>query len=285
MFSELAKAKINLTLEVVGKRRDGYHELNSLVAFASYGDCLTFQEGEKEDLVISGPFAFGLEGENLILKAANFITSSYPDVQSGVFSLDKRLPVASGIGGGSADAAAALRLLSSQISGGLEGLDYAEIARALGADIPVCIEQKPVMMSGIGDILKPIEGLVPLHAVLVNPGVPVSTGEIFRRLNASEIIEDEGSQVALPAFSTLDDVLGYMTKHGNDLQAVAEDIEPAVVEVIKALQEQEGYRIARMSGSGATCFGIYENDAQAQKAASEISKSYESWWVQPCIIS
>lgn len=285
MSSELAKAKINLTLEVVGKRSDGYHELNSLVAFASCGDHLTFEKQDKQDLIISGPFAFGLEGENLILKAADFITSAYPDIQSGIFSLDKRLPVASGIGGGSADAAAAIRLLSAQIPGGLEGLDYAEIARELGADIPVCIEQKPVMMTGIGDILKPVGGLVPLYAVLVNPGVPVSTGEIFRRLNASEIREDESSQAVIPAFSTFEDVLDYMTNHGNDLQVVAEDIEPAVVEVIKVIQEQEGCRISRMSGSGATCFGIFEKHTQAQKAVSEISTSYERWWVESCIIS
>ncbi len=285
MSSELAKAKINLTLEVLGKRRDGYHELNSLVAFANCGDSLSLKTQNMQDLIISGPFASGLEGENLILKAANFITSTYPDVQSGVFSLDKRLPIASGIGGGSADAAAAIRLLSSQISGVSEELDLTAIARELGADIPVCIAQKPVMMTGIGDTLTPIGELAPLHAVLVNPGVPVSTGEIFRRLNASEVSVSDCSSIQIPSLADFDDVLDYMAHHDNDLQAVAEGIEPAVVEVINNIQDQDGCRIARMSGSGATCFGIFENDAQTQRAVSEISRFHEGWWVQSCIIS
>lgn len=285
MSSEFAKAKINLTLEVMGKRRDGYHELNSLVVFASVGDHLSFEKSDQEDLIVSGPFACGLEGENLILKAARFITSRYPEVGSGVFSLEKNLPVASGIGGGSADAAAAIRLLSDQMSGGLASLDYSEISKALGADIPVCLEQIPVIMSGIGEMLQPVSSMAKLTCVLVNPGSPVSTGEIFRRLNAPLIDGGLGSDRDVPDLSSIDKVLGYMEQHGNDLQVVAESIEPVITDVIKQLEHQDGCLIARMSGSGATCFGIFSDSTQAEEAVADISKRYTHWWVKSCILS
>lgn len=284
MSSELAKAKINLSLEVIGRRRDGYHELNSLVAFAGAGDRLSFEKTGANDLIIKGPFASALEGENLILKASDYMLSQYPGISPGTFTLEKNLPIASGIGGGSADAAAAIRLLASQLPAGINGLNYPELAKELGADIPVCLEQSAVIMSGIGETLTPVKELPSLPCLLINPGIPVSTGEIFRRLNAPLVKQDHTPQISIPDLSDRDKLLFYMKKHSNDLQAVAEEIEPLVRTVIRELEEQSGCLIARMSGSGATCFGIFDSPEQAQSAATEIAESHREWWVQNSVI-
>ncbi len=285
MFHQKARAKINLTLEVLGKRNDGYHELRSLVAFTDFGDDLSFQPGEDFSLTIDGQFASDLQGDNLIEKAAIYCLQRFDGISTGHFHLRKNLPVASGIGGGSADAAAALHLLIQNSNLDISMLDFPEIAVVLGADIPVCLKQKPVLMTGIGENLLPVDNFPALAAVLINPLAPVSTGTIFKKLNASPVCSDfQSSKSDKLSFSDLDEVLDYMSDHQNDLQSIAAGLEPAIGNILSLLEIQNGCQIARMSGSGATCFGVFKNLNQAQSAASNIKKQYPDWWVQNCVI-
>ncbi len=286
MLFEQANAKINLTLEILGKRDDGYHELRSLVAFADFGDELSFAHANEFSLEIEGPFAADLEGENLIEKAVNFVRLKGINIPGGCFHLMKKLPVASGIGGGSADAAAALRLVLRSFNVEASTLNFSEIASALGADIPVCMDQNPVFMTGIGEHLSPVAVFPKLPAVLINPGVPVSTGMIFKTLNAAPLSAGfKTVQCPGQKFSSLRDVVQYMSEHENDLQPIAMELEPAIAAILSLLEKQEGIHISRMSGSGATCFGIFENMDQANTAASNIADARSGWWVQSCVIS
>lgn len=277
---EAAPAKINLSLKVLGRRSDRYHELQSLVVFADCGDVLTAEPADDLTLGIVGPFADALagEGDNLVLQAANFLCDHLGMKQGARLTLEKNLPVASGIGGGSADAAAALRLLPKLWNAHVEPSGLASLALCLGADVPVCLDAAPALMWGKGELIARIEALPPFRLVLANPGVALSTAEVFKALDAPDMIEMQAGP-QLPAMKSLDDLLAWLAAHGNDLEAPAMKLAPPVAETIAALKATPACRLARMSGSGATCFGIFADEADARAAAAELKRDHPQWWI------
>lgn len=282
MLATRAPAKVNLTLEVLGRRADGYHELSSLVAFAGIGDRLSLDPAASPGLAIAGPFGAGLDAGpgNLVLKAADVFVARVPQARLGRFTLDKRLPIASGIGGGSADAAAALRLLARLNGIRLDDGAVCDAARAVGADVPVCLDSKARLMEGVGERLGPPLHLPRLAAVLVNPGVGLPTASVFTALGlppggplreAAPIELGEG----LPA---------SLQRHGNDLERPALRLAPAIGETLHALGRQPGCRLARMSGSGATCFGLFDDRPAAEAAARALASAHPAWWVRATVL-
>jgi 4-diphosphocytidyl-2-C-methyl-D-erythritol kinase len=280
MLTELARAKINLTLRVLGRRSDGYHDLESLVAFARCADRLTLEAGRPLGLDVMGATATdtGDIAQNLVLKAATALAARIGSLKLGHFTLDKRLPVAAGIGGGSADAAAALRLLARANDIALDDPRLFEAARATGADVPVCLASRACIMRGAGEVLTPVT-LPRLPALLVNPRRPVSTANVFAALGVTEGArlsdpEDALSSTASAAW------IAAIRSGTNDLQAPALRLEPAIGEVVSALQATQGCAVARMSGSGATCFALYDNAADALHAAHALRRMQPFWWVR-----
>jgi 4-diphosphocytidyl-2-C-methyl-D-erythritol kinase len=270
-----APAKINLFLHVGARRADGFHALESLVAFTGAGDVLTIEAADRFHLVLNGPFGAALagEGDNLVARAADALARKAGHTPNVRVALTKNLPVASGLGGGSADAAAALR--------GLAGLwalntDLAPIAESLGSDVPACLSSRTLWMEGRGEIIKPIEG-VPLAAVvLVNPGIAVSTASIFSDLSGRTGLGKARPPRGLTDIAAL---VAYLNGTGNDLEAPARRLAPQIDAVLAALGGA-GALLARMSGSGATCFGLFEGDAAASQAARAIGAAHPGWWVQ-----
>lgn len=273
---EFAPAKINLTLQVTGRRDDGYHQLDSLVAFADSGDHLQFTPADGLDLAVTGPFAAALadEPENLVLRAARALQKAGNVRQGAAITLEKHLPVASGIGGGSADAAAALRGLSRLWGLALPPETLTEIALALGADLPVCLESKACLMRGIGAEIAPLAALPPLPAVLVNPGRPLSTASVFKA-RQGPFSQVDGS---LPP-EEHEALLTWLQDRPNDLQAAALRVCPEIAKVPAALAEGVDCRLARMSGSGATFFGLYDSADAASAAAGLLRQEQADWWV------
>lgn len=273
-MTETARAKINLSLRVLGRRADGYHELSSLVVFAGVGDRLSFKAADHLSLDVTGPFGASLheEADNLVLRAARALRAASGCAKGAHIVLDKRLPVASGIGGGSADAAAALRGLSR-----LWGVsaDLEELALGLGADVPVCLESVPALMEGIGERLRPVPPLPPLHLVLVNPGVGVSTGEVFRLLAAPALPDRLPVDVLWREGGFFD----WLAARPNDLEAPSRKVCPEIGGVIEALAATRGCLLARMSGSGATCFGLYADEGSAGTAAQGLRERHPGWWI------
>jgi 4-diphosphocytidyl-2-C-methyl-D-erythritol kinase len=269
--TEAAPAKVNLTLHVAGRRADGYHLLDSLVVFAGgVADRVTVAEAPELSLTVTGPFAASVPagGDNLVLRAAR----AFGPGRGAAITLEKILPVASGIGGGSADAAAALRALSR-----LWGLPLppSEAVLALGADVPVCLAGRPVRMRGVGEVLEPLPGPVPVHLLLVNPGVPVQTPQVFAGLAEA----CNPPMPAIPPFGDAAAVARFAALCRNDLQPPATALVPAIAEVTAAIAATEGCLLARMSGSGATCFGLYA-DAEARDAArAGLARRHPGWWV------
>lgn len=261
-----APAKVNLTLHVTGQRQDGYHLLDSLVVFADAGDWLTCRLGETS-LAVSGPMGQGVPvgPSNLVLRAAELMA------QPATFTLEKHLPAAAGIGGGSSDAAAALRLLAQ-----LTGQDVPDQGLSLGADLPICMLGRAGFMRGIGEDVTPVD-LPPLHAVLVNPGVPVPTGAVFGGLAS----KDNAPMTALPPGLGATDLVEWLALQRNDLEGPAVAAQPVIADVLQALQDS-GAALARMSGSGATCFGLYPDSKKAAEAASILARP--DWWVRPCVL-
>ncbi len=280
--AEVAWAKINLTLQVTGRRPDGYHELTSLVVFAEVGDALRLAVADDLSLTIEGRFAPALQGaaDNLVLRAAEALRRRAGIRAGAAMILTKNLPVASGIGGGSADAAAALRGLMRLWGVSLPQADLAALALTLGADVPVCLRGAAMVMSGIGERLTPIPALPPLWLLLVNPGVPVSTAAVFGAL------EGRFSTLAEPQLPPLGlaPLIDWLAARPNDLEAPARRLAPAVDQVLAALARQPACLLARMSGSGATCFGLFEKEADAQQAAAEIARQNATWWVAPALL-
>jgi 4-diphosphocytidyl-2-C-methyl-D-erythritol kinase len=264
---EFAPAKVNLALHVTGRRPDGYHLLDSLVVFPRVGDSVEAVPASDLSLAIDGHFRGALvaETDNLVLRAARLMGGG------AALSLTKNLPVASGIGGGSADAAAALRLLA-RVRG--MALPAEEDIMALGADVPVCIASRACRMTGIGERITPLD-LPAFWLVLVNPGVPVATSAVFDTLARRQ---NPPLGASLPATS-LDLLCGYLARARNDLEAPALAVEPSIGEVLAGLRGQPGCRLARMSGSGATCFGLFERGAEARAAAARIGRAAPGWWV------
>jgi len=279
---EQAWAKINLTLQIVGRRPDGYHELESLVVFAGVGDSLKIEAAKELSLSIDGPFAPGLasEGDNLVLRAARALADRAGVAPAAALTLTKNLPVASGIGGGSADAAAALRGLFRLWNVSLPADEMAALALDLGADVPVCLRGEAAMMSGIGETLQPVPALPPLWLLLVNPGVAVSTAQVFaaREGGFSAAAEPRLPPLGLAAFTD------WLAARPNDLQAPACRLAPAVVAALAALDEHDDCLLVRMSGSGATCFGLFENENAARQAAKALAVMHPDWWVIPALL-
>ena len=262
--TEFAPAKLNLALHVTGRRADGYHLLDSLVVFADVGDRVSVAPGQ--GLVLSGPFAADLPpGGNLCLRAADLAGLAAE------IGLEKVLPVASGIGGGSADAAAVLRAFAR----GGEALPDAAALAALGADLPVCLLGRPARMRGVGEILDPVPVLPPLHLVLVNPGVSVATPAVFSALAR----RDNPGLPPLPVrFADAGALAGWLALTRNDLQAAALDLAPQIGAALAALTHA-GAGLSRMSGSGATCFGLFPSQVAAQVARARIADAQPDWWV------
>lgn len=257
---ELAPAKLNLTLHVTGQRADGYHLLDSLVVFLKLGDVVTVSDGPLS-LTISGPFAAGLaaDPDNLCLRAARLAGREV------AIALEKNLPVASGIGGGSADAAAVLRALGAA----------PERSEVLGADVPVCLAGRPSRMQGRGEILTPLSALPPLHVVLVNPRLGLSTPAVFRALERRDHPAMPG---ILPDFPDSAALIDFVAACRNDLQPPAIRLLPQIGDCLVAL-EGAGAALARMSGSGATCFGLFADAARARTARDRIAAARPGWWV------
>ncbi|WP_404369647.1 4-(cytidine 5'-diphospho)-2-C-methyl-D-erythritol kinase [Sphingomonas sp. MMS24-J45] len=267
MITELAPAKINLALHVRARRADGYHELETLFAFVADGDTVKLAPGPLS-LAITGPFAQGLsgEGDNLILRAARAFAATFDMPEAGAFTLDKHLPVASGIGGGSADAAAALRALAKANAVPLDDPRLFEIAAALGSDIPACLLGRTALGEGRGERLYPLDGPTGMATLLVNPGVAVSTAAVFKAWDGI----DRG---AMPD----GDALSLALAGRNDLEAPARRLAPVIDDVLTLLGEGAPI-LARMSGSGATCFALYASVADRAAAAARIRAVQPGWW-------
>lgn len=311
VLRDVAHAKVNLTLEVRGRRADGYHELESLVAFTAFGDDLALRPGpglgagQGVALDVSGPFASAIEGANLIGKAAELFAAAghAVDAGGGAFALEKRVPVAAGLGGGSADAAAALRLLARHARAGtrvdpggaethifaqpaarlnaLAGLQ--EIAARIGADVPACLFSAPAIMTGVGERLRFLMAFPSIPILLINPRLPLATADVFRELRA-RAMETAPSPVdpdAAPgALNSLDAVLNYAVPRRNDLEAPARRLLPVIGAMIDALAACPGALLARLSGSGPTCFALFRADAEVEDAAARIARMHPGWWVQ-----
>ncbi len=281
-FVENAPAKVNLTLRVLGRRADGYHELESLVAFAEVSDRLSFVPGGELALTVRGPNATqaGKDTDNLVLKAAQALAARVAGIGLGAFDLDKRLPVAAGLGGGSADAAAALRLLARANNISADDGRLYDAARVTGADVPVCLDPRPRLMRGIGEILSAPLKLPALPVVLVNPGVALPTKSVFAgwsRGGPQALTLDVAS---LAKITSREEYLQLLATQANDLESPAIAVEPVVAEVLVALRALTGCRVARMSGSGATCFALLSSAAAAIEAAKALSSKYPQWWVR-----
>ena len=282
LLVEEAPAKVNLTLRVLGRRADGYHEIESLVAFAGIGDALSFAPGGELALNVRGPSATqaGATADNLVLKAARALADRLPTVGAGTFDLEKRLPAAAGLGGGSADAAAALRLLARVNDLASDDPLLYAAARATGADVPVCLDPRTRLMRGIGEILSTPFKLPPLQGVLVNPGVALATTAVFARWKPPATPLVPADLTVLTAMSKRDQLVRFLLNQANDLESAAIALAPAVADVLLALSSQPHCELARMSGSGATCFAIFASAAAAIKAAEAIHAEYPNWWVR-----
>ena len=286
------RAKVNLTLRVIGRRTDGFHDLESVVAFADCADRLTLTPGPELALQMSGPLAqaCGDTTDNLVLKATRLLAERVPGLKAGIFTLDKVLPVAAGIGGGSADAAAALRLLAKLNGLALDDQRLLAVALATGADVPVCLASRACDMTGVGETLTPLS-LPIMPCVMINPGAPVATRDVFTALglrNGELLVgaTDVFSGTDWPeAGASVEDWVEVLAASTNDLEAPAMRIEPVIGEVISALNATNGAWLARMSGSGATCFAIYENTADAGRAAEKIRRDHPGWWVHAGTLS
>jgi 4-diphosphocytidyl-2-C-methyl-D-erythritol kinase len=291
-LGEDARAKVNLTLRVIGRRVDGYHDLESVVAFADCADRLTLDAGVELALTTTGPRAqeCGETADNLVIKAARLLGERVEALTFGSFALDKQLPVAAGIGGGSADAAAALRLLARANHLALDDARLIEVARLTGADVPVCLASQACVMTGVGDSLMPLS-LPRLPCVMVNPRVPVATKDVFKELGlkSGELRVGFTDVLKAPRWpgsgASINDWVAALTAGTNDLEAPALKIEPVIGVVLSALRDAAGTRLARMSGSGATCFAIFDNDADAQRAAQTIQLAHPPWWVHAGALS
>jgi 4-diphosphocytidyl-2-C-methyl-D-erythritol kinase len=276
LVREFAPAKINLFLHVGAKRADGYHELQSLVVFARIGDELVLEAADELSLALDGPFAADLasDPDNLVLKAARMLAAE-SDFRGGArLALTKNLPVASGIGGGSADAAAALRGLNTLWGLGLQASDLRRIAERIGSDVPVCVEPRPAWMEGRGEKVRALDAIAALPMVLVNPRAAVSTGKIFAALERRR-----GTGLSLPPpLIDATELVAYLRSMSNDLEPPARLAAPVIGEVLEALAARPGVFIARLSGSGATCFALCEDDAAARHAAASIRAQFPQWW-------
>ncbi|WP_371348383.1 4-(cytidine 5'-diphospho)-2-C-methyl-D-erythritol kinase [Ancylobacter sp. IITR112] len=285
LLHERAPAKVNLTLRVLGRRADGYHDLASVVAFAGAGDRLSLLPGPELTLALEGPGAPLLAGEadNLVLKAARALAAHVPGLVLGRFTLAKRLPVAAGLGGGSADAAAALRLLARANGLAMDDERLFEAALEAGSDVPACLFGHSCLMAGRGEAISPLV-LPRFGAVLVNPRVAVATADVFRALALVPGTSFGPSGPALPSAPSRAALLAWLAAEPNDLEPPARALAPVLGEVEAALAATPGARLVRMSGSGATMFALYDDCRAAAAAARQVAGAYSGWWVKSTVL-
>ncbi len=273
----LAPAKVNLSLHLSGRRPDGYHLLDSLVAFADYGDRLAVRLSDADGLTLSGPFAAGLTTDcgNIVLRALDAFRQASGWRGHLRIVLEKNLPHPAGLGGGSADAAALLRLLRQAFPDALPGADdWRVLALSLGADVPVCLEGRSMRMRGIGEKLSPVS-LPALPGLLVNPGVALATAAVFAAVGP---VKDKTTPSCPARFATMAECLAWLAGAGNDLQEAACRLRPEVAEVLDLLNGLEGVSLARMSGSGASCFALFRDAAAAAAGEEALSRRRPDWW-------
>ena len=279
VLRELGRAKLNLTLEVLGRRSDGFHELQSLVAFAGVGDTVELAPGEGLGLALEGPFAGALDSDNLIVRAAAAAKAANSRLRLGHFRLIKTLPVAAGLGGGSADAAAALRLIASANGGTPSEADLLGFARELGSDVSVCLKSMPALMTGRGEKVELVKGFPSCGVLLANLRVPLATAAVYGSLGA-EPLGSLPAEPQLPDFSgSFDKLITYILPRGNDLEPPAVRLVPQIREVLAALLALPGARVARLSGSGPTCFALFGSENEATRAAATLTAQHPAWWV------
>lgn len=285
VIAERAPAKINLTLLVRGRRADGYHELLSLVAFADVADVVTLDTESPTGVTVSGPYAAGITGTNLLETALALIEKQAPDLAVGAVHLEKRLPVAAGIGGGSADAAALLRAVARANPEVEQGFDWLGLATRLGADVAVCLRGRAAWMSGAGETVVALAGGLPtVYAVLANPlaRVPADkTAQVFRRLGAPLLAEGGGhSGLVGPQIDSRAGLLAVIAASGNDLEPPARAVVPEIADVMTALKSLSGVETVGLSGAGPTCFAICPDRERAEDAAGALRKAEPGWWVE-----
>ncbi len=280
----LASAKLNLFLHIGPIRPDRYHDVDSLVVFTEFGDDVRIEPSTDIELSIDGPFAAGLQSDNednLVLRAAHLLEAKTGSKKGAHLTLEKNIPIAAGVGGGSSDAAATLRGLNEFWSLGLGDNEILELAEALGADVPVCFRQNPAWMEGIGEILSEGPSLPLLHLLLVNPNIPLSTGKVFATFDESAVIAPLRMEKERPrSFGSTVELVSFLNDHRNDLEAPAIHLCPEIEEVKSSL-EQQGSTFTRMSGSGPTCFGVFDSGAAAEAAAKELQSRHPQWWIKP----
>ncbi|TAJ69468.1 MAG: 4-(cytidine 5'-diphospho)-2-C-methyl-D-erythritol kinase [Phenylobacterium sp.] len=284
MAARLAPAKVNLFLHVGAPGADGYHPICSLMAFADIGDRVSVQLGEGR-LTASGPFAVGLgrESDNLIIRAVRaFVAELGRPMAELSFSLDKHLPVASGLGGGSSDAGAALRLIRDMFAPAFDDARLEKVAASLGADGAACLWGRPVVAEGRGERLGAAPVLPVLDAVLVNPGVAVSTPDVYRRLDAGGVFGDVAPPPMPDAFENAREMAAWLATLSNDLEAPAVAAAPEVGAVLATLRDEPEVLLARVSGSGGTCFALCADDMAAETLAERIEAMAPHWWVRRC---
>jgi 4-diphosphocytidyl-2-C-methyl-D-erythritol kinase len=284
VVTQSAPAKINLFLHVGEKRADGFHPLQSLAVFTDIGDVLAIESAPSLSLRVEGPFAKGLDGEgdNLVLRAAKALQEkSVLGDKGAALTLTKNLPVASGIGGGSSDAAAALRGLRALWNDSRDDAALQAIAAALGSDVPVCLGAVPAFMEGRGELLRGVEAMPRVPMLLVNPRVAVPTRDVFAALKTRS-----GAEMALPRghFRDTADLLRFLETTRNDLEAPACALQPVIGDVLSALAALPGALLGRMSGSGATCFSIFADDDCCRRAADILARAQPGWWVAPTFV-
>jgi 4-diphosphocytidyl-2-C-methyl-D-erythritol kinase len=287
-ITEEAPPKVNLTLKVRGRRTDGYHDIESLIAFATgIGDVVRLKPGERVCVDVSGPFGAAITGENLLNRTLARLAAAEPRLRLGSVALEKRLPVAAGIGGGSADAGALLRAVRRANPSLEHAVDWLAIAASLGADVPVCLKSEPALVWGVGESLIPVPDLPRLPAVLLNPLAPVpadKTAQVFGRLSASPAAGAALPPAGLPRFANAEELIAFMRAEGNDLLAAATATVPVIADVEAALAACRGCLYVGLSGAGPTCFGIFRADETASAAAVSLRQQRADWWAAATVL-
>lgn len=282
---ELAPAKINLTLEILGRRPDGYHELRSLIAFASVADRVSLDLTAPPQVTVAGPFAGAIVGANILDRTLALLSAEAPALRLGAVHLHKELPVAAGLGGGSANAAALLRATRAANPEHAANVDWHALAVALGADVAVCFEGRASWVSGIGDRVAPL-ALPPLFVVIANPlaNVPADkTARVFRALAAPSLVAG-GEAATSPTIEHRAALVALMRERGNALARAAQAVVPEMAAVLEALGAAPGAGIAAVSGAGPSCFAVFENQTAATLAAEGLKATHPGWWIVPAVI-
>jgi len=283
-LENFAPAKVNLFLHVGAKALDGYHPIRSLMVFADIGDRVVFRPGEM-NFQVEGPFAGDLAGEggNLVLRARDaFLGAVETRARSCGLVLHKTLPVASGLGGGSSDAAATLRLLNEVLAAGAAGAACRRIASSLGSDVPACLAGGPTLARGRGEVLTAAPGLPDLDAVLVNPGVRVATAAVYAAFDEIGAVGPIEPPRGSRELATAEDVARYLGRARNDLEAPAVRLRPEIGEALALLRTRPQVLMARMSGSGGTCFALCHDTADASRLAARLKDDRPDWWIRRC---